>query len=183
MVATLRYTSTVAASFFFINIANYVFACNSIFDPDFSSTGHQPYGHDTYATIYNQYTVLASKIKITPNRLTGDRSITYGMGIEDTIPSSAVINWSERPTYKVISSGNTNSGLKPITLSWSRAKRFPHEDVYRALSAPFSANPVEIEVFNVVAEDPTGGSLGTVYFFVEIDYIVEMYELADLGSS
>jgi len=42
--------------------ANYLFRCNSIFDPDQSGIGHQPMGHDQYAQFYNNYTVIGAKI-------------------------------------------------------------------------------------------------------------------------
>jgi len=186
MVVTLRYCETISLTSALTNIANFNFCCNSIYDPNLTGTGHQPYGHDTYASIYNQYTVLSSKIKVSPTRATSASSLTYGVGIEDTIVSSTGTTslWAERPTYTALSNqAYAMNGCKPITKYWNRAKRFPHEDIYRALSAPFGANPSEIEVFNVVVEDPSGTALGTVYCFVEIEYTCEVYELKDLGSS
>lgn len=49
----------------FIN--NYIFRANSLYDPDETGVGVQPYGFDQYFTAagpYNQYEVLASKISI-----------------------------------------------------------------------------------------------------------------------
>ncbi len=40
------------------------FRLNSIFDPDASNTGHQPYGHDTLAALYNKYKVLRMKYQV-----------------------------------------------------------------------------------------------------------------------
>lgn len=37
---------------------------NGIFDPDFTGTGHQPYGYDQWKTFYNKSTVFASSIKV-----------------------------------------------------------------------------------------------------------------------
>lgn len=39
----------------------YTFRLNSIFDPDLTSTGHQPVGHDQMALFYNYYRVLSVK--------------------------------------------------------------------------------------------------------------------------
>jgi len=186
MVATLRYCETIAVTSSLATIANFNMACNSIYDPNLSGTGHQPYGHDTYANIYNQYTVLRSKIKATPTKGGANTSMTYGVGIEDTILSAGSIDaWAERPTYTVTSTQPYSStGSKPVIKYWDRAKRFPHEDLYRTVSAPFGANPSEIEVFNCVVQDTSGAtSLGTVYWFVEVEYTCEFYELKDLGSS
>ena len=38
---------------------------NSLFDPDFTGTGHQPYYFDQFATIYQRYTVIGSKLTAT----------------------------------------------------------------------------------------------------------------------
>ena len=35
---------------------------NSLFDPDQTGTGHQPYYFDQFAALYNRYTVLGSKL-------------------------------------------------------------------------------------------------------------------------
>jgi len=37
---------------------------NSIYDPNSSGTGHQPYGHDTYATMYNKYRVIGCRVQL-----------------------------------------------------------------------------------------------------------------------
>lgn len=42
---------------------SYIFRANSLYDPDYSGVGHQPYGYDQYVpTLYNHSTVLGSKI-------------------------------------------------------------------------------------------------------------------------
>jgi len=187
MVASLRYCTTVSVTNSLTPIGNLNFSCNSIYDPDVSGAGHQPYGHDTYADIYNQYTVLKSRLKVTPTFNGSNTPMTYGVGIEaSTLAAGANDVWAERPTYQVRGCNQPYSmlGQQPLVCYWDRNKRFPHNDTYRDLSAPFGANPTEIEIFNIVVQraDATT-ALGTVYMFVEIDYLVEMYEPKDLGSS
>lgn len=43
----------------------WAFRLNSIFDPDSSGSGHQPYGHDAMAGIYNRYRVYTCEWKVT----------------------------------------------------------------------------------------------------------------------
>jgi len=186
MVATLKYAETIALQTSVTPISWAHYSCNSIYDPYRSGTGHQPYGHDTYATIYNQYTVLKSRMKVQFSQ--GNSvlsSFTYGCVIEDDTGSSAYDTWRERPTAKshqlVINAGVEQ---KPIIQYWDRNKRFPHQDTYLQLSAPFGSNPNEEEFFVCIAQSQTSGTnLGTVYVSVEIDYFCEFYELKDLGSS
>jgi len=42
-----------------------VFRLNSLYDPDFTGTGHQPYGFDQLLALYNYYKVSAVDIKLT----------------------------------------------------------------------------------------------------------------------
>lgn len=42
-----------------------IYRTNSIYDPDYTGTGHQPMGHDEWSTLYNKYCVLAMDIKST----------------------------------------------------------------------------------------------------------------------
>jgi hypothetical protein len=41
-----------------------VYRMNSLYDPDLTSTGHQPYGFDTLATIYTNYKVHGFRAKL-----------------------------------------------------------------------------------------------------------------------
>ncbi len=45
-------------------IAQYAFTANGMYDPNITSTGHQPLGFDTIMGWYEQYTVLSSKITV-----------------------------------------------------------------------------------------------------------------------
>lgn len=46
-------------------LSSYTFNMNSIYDPDFSGTGHQPMFRDEMTARYSKYTVLASYISVT----------------------------------------------------------------------------------------------------------------------
>lgn len=58
----LRYGDTLA--FVTSGVNGYTFRLNSLFDPDYSTTGHQPLGFDQYAAFYGRYRVNACKIFI-----------------------------------------------------------------------------------------------------------------------
>lgn len=45
-------------------VGTYVFRANSIFDPNYTSTGHQPSGFDQLSPFYSQYIVLGSRIQL-----------------------------------------------------------------------------------------------------------------------
>lgn len=46
--------------------APYTFRLNSIFDPDYTSTGHQPRGYDQYASIFSKYCVVGAEVTVEP---------------------------------------------------------------------------------------------------------------------
>jgi len=45
-------------------VTQYVFSANGIYDPNITSTGHQPMGFDTMMLYYEQYTVVRSSISL-----------------------------------------------------------------------------------------------------------------------
>jgi hypothetical protein len=53
-------------------IDSYVYRWNSLYDPNYTGVGGQPTGFDQWATLYNNYEVVASSIKVTVfNNLAG----------------------------------------------------------------------------------------------------------------
>jgi hypothetical protein len=52
----------------------YLFRLNSLFDPDYTSTGHQPRGFDQWKTMYNKYCVIGAKVLIEPLQCVGTTS-------------------------------------------------------------------------------------------------------------
>jgi len=67
----------------------YTFRGNSVFDPDYTSTGHQPYYRDQLAAIYGRYRVYGSKISISAV------NEQVGSALQVTvIPSSEIITFT-----------------------------------------------------------------------------------------
>lgn len=54
-----------------------IYRSNSIYDPDYTGTGHQPRSHDQYALYYRYYRVLGCKIKVTAFWQDGAGKTTY----------------------------------------------------------------------------------------------------------
>lgn len=67
-IARHRYVGNITLS----NEANvtgsYLFMVNSMYDPDYTGVGHQPYFRDEMAAWYTNYTVLNCYIKVTPSQ-------------------------------------------------------------------------------------------------------------------
>lgn len=183
MVAKIRYADNVPLG----NTAGvsnvYQFRATSIFDPDFTGAGHQPYGHDTYQNIYNHYMVIKSTFTCTPTTPFNGRLI---------------VQTTDDQTISADSNGNTGAECKDSTVVtqsnatmpatarvyYDRDKWFSTRDQTQSSSADFGANPAENVFFNIqiYGSGPTT-SVGTTYFYIYIEFIVEMWELKDLGGS
>jgi hypothetical protein len=61
----LRYSSFSSLTSTTGAVASYVLRANDLFDPDFTSTGHQPMGFDQLMAFYNHFTVVAAKLIVT----------------------------------------------------------------------------------------------------------------------
>lgn len=64
LVTTLRYADVITLTSAVGAVAINAFRMNSLFDPDFTGTGHQPYYFDQLAALYNSYTVIKSNLKV-----------------------------------------------------------------------------------------------------------------------
>jgi len=176
--AILRYNTTITISPDAGLAGAYLFRCNSIFDPDYTGVGHQPYGHDQYDRIYNHYKVNYSTIVLTP--------VINGEGMFGcTITDDPTINVGF-DTVKEIKNTNmkamgANGVPDKVTQYYNKNQVFtPASD---GIGANFGANPSEQAFFHVwfTAKDST--STPTLILNVSIAYNVTMSELKDLGSS
>lgn len=61
----------------------YIFKLNSLFDPDHTSTGHQPRGFDQWKTMYNKYCVIGATVLIEPLKASAYESFTLFSYVDD----------------------------------------------------------------------------------------------------
>lgn len=96
----------------------YIFRLNSIHDPDYTSTGHQPRGADQWQNIYKKYCVVGAKVKVEPlvAGVTNIDTVLYGYLDDD---SSADIHTLEDirelnmpgSTHKYVELGESQRGI------------------------------------------------------------------------
>ncbi len=72
---TFKYTEVFSSSVVSAGGAQQTMNLNSIFDPNRTGAGHQPYGYDQLAALYNRYRVLKTQWKVT----FGTQSGTYNL--------------------------------------------------------------------------------------------------------
>lgn len=179
--ARLRYSTTIILNPTVGIPAAQLFRANSIHDPDYTGIGHQPYGHDTYASIYNHYNVRSSTITVTPTK---PRAGIFGVTLTDdsTVQSDYDTIREVKGTKYAVCSDN-GSPQTTVTQYYNCNQNFdiPFQ---KATSANFGQSPSEGMYFHVWAESPDSTEDGSQNaLVVNISFVVDMWELRDLGQS
>lgn len=171
------------------------FRANSLFDPDYSVGGHQPYGFDQLATFYQHYVVIGSKITVTPSK---DADLTYGGAFGVTLSSTSGLltgytatELMERPETKgyalmVQSASGMSSGpLLRARGFFSAKKYFGIATVvgHTQHQASVGANPTEDALFSVWYGSTQSSTPTACNFVVEIEYIAIFTEKKELEPS
>jgi len=173
-------------------VISHAFRANSIFDPDQSGTGHQPYGHDELQGLYANYRVLGAKIRVkfyNSTAVSGNPPCYCGVSLTQTnsIQSSLYTRLEEsRGRYSGLLTPDLASVVNKY-IPMSTKKMFAVKQVAdnAELQAAFGANPTKQAYFNVWIQPADQGSttVEDILFTVSIDYIVESFEpLRLLGS-
>jgi len=180
MRAVLRYSEAITLDAGMAIPVHHYFRAGSIFDPNYTGTGHQPYGHDTYQGIFNHYRVVKSVCKIT-NSNVGANNV-MGITLTDDVSSSTDFDGvREVKPSKFIPLVNC-SDPHSLVMEYNSAKAFP--DQGQATTALFGNNPAEEMYFDIWTEGATSTiNPSALAVIVCIEYYCEFSELKDLGQS
>lgn len=186
MKVTLRYCETVSVSPSGGVLSSYIFRANGIFDPNYTGTGHQPMGRDTWATLYNHYLVTGSRVKV--DYLTtvgGYYPVSFGVMTHDsgtvTATNPGTLIEQGLSTHKEVIIGSIANGPS-LTLrhEFDASKFFGMKagaDMIYDLGAQVGQSPAEEAFFALWVGGLTGSdTLGTVNMCVTIDYDVVFTE-------
>lgn len=181
MRANLRYSETFTLNPGVAANAHQLFRCGSIFDPNFALGGHQPYGTDTYALIFNHYRVIKSVCKVTCTTVSNTSQFGITLTDDSTVSGNYDTVREVKPTkWCVMGSGTEPKSLAQIYV----AKNVFRADTGTKTTALFTANPADEYFFDIFMQgvDVTG-DVGAGTFTVCIDYLCEFTELKDQGQS
>ncbi len=174
--------------------ANYLFRCNSIYDPDQSGAGHQPLTHDQWALFYQFYTVVGAKITCRfmadeNGEETNNQNHMTNVGIStihatsDTILAPTEFMENNRTTYGTIC---PQKPILSITKKFSSKNFFGYKNVIDEsdIGASFNNNPNN-EAFWQLKFWPTlaNGVARNVSVNVMVQYICILRERRNVGSS
>jgi len=155
------------------------FSMNSLFDPNRTGTGHQPYGFDQLSTFYNRYYVTGSKMTVTFSCQTKDNDTTVTgpilIGVtgrnESTFATQNADNWAEYPNADTQLLSTDTTSRKLVTTFSPQMLGYTKSD--RSNIASISTNPGR-EWFGAPWIFNTGSTAVTdTIAHVHIEYAVE----------
>lgn len=164
------------------------FRANGMYDPDQTSTGHQPMFFDQMTALYDHFVVIASKIQV--NFVLNE--CTSGVICTLTLDDDTSTYTSNKPEA-MVEGGRTAWGIgtpddrNQIILSRSFSpKRFlgrskPLSDP--ELKGSSSGDPTEQAYYVVGVESTDGATPGNIRCWVEIDYVAVWIEPKEIGQS
>lgn len=179
-----------------ISVAENIYRCNSVFDPDYTGTGHQPMGFDQWAALYTKYTVLGSKITMiytpsTPNTQTNITPGIFGVTMSKSAASvaatySSIDNLLEsKLTTDAKMFGYDDHSSHKIVKNYSAKKfhGFTNTNDNSHCSAVVTTNPALPAYFQCWAASIDGNDPNSNSFRVQIDYIVMFHDPTNLDGS
>lgn len=166
------------------NAYNWQFNLNSIHDPDRTGTGHQPYGHDQLATLYNRYRVISVSYVI--QCYSTGAALRFGVvpaNEPKVFTTMAEMAENPRAQYKLCVPGDTPPTIKGKVylpaLTGRNKTQYMSDDRYQA---QFFASPSELAVLNMAALDLTEAGT-SANWAVTLEYTVEVFDPNPLGQS
>lgn len=186
LITTLRYTGT-AQLVTGTSLVRQHFACNGLYDPDTSGTGHQPAYFDQLNALYNHYVVLGSKIRITFQAVDNFMPLLVCGLINDdstAITGTTVSTIAEQTQAKTIFLSPTDTNINTMHLFYSAKKVWGSDFIQKdSLQGTGAANPTELQHYDFYCMAANGSGVTTVHAYFEIEYICLFRELKEIAAS
>jgi len=187
MVMTHKYADSLALTSTLGAIGKHLFSCNGMFDPNASGGGHQPLYYDQMAALYNHYTIIGSRIKltVTPQNSTED---TYYIGCwldDDTTTTNitSLTDIAERTSGKLRLISSNSNNVYRFSNNWSAKKTFGGSILGNDnLQGTIGANPAENTYFGIGIQTASANT-AVCEVLIEITYIAVWEELKDVAAS
>lgn len=166
----------------------FIMNLNSLYDPDRTGIGHQPYGFDTLATLYNRYRVISCGWRATVCLSSTAPSIVIG-----AMPSNDLsILWGsmgemiENPRAKYITQNPGAAALVLKGRSYLPALMGRNKSQYMAddnYQATVVGSPNELGLLYLQSFDNTGVPLPSIRINIILEYTVEWFDQKHIVQS
>lgn len=181
MISYVRYADIVSTTSTVGSLAKYVFRWNSTFDPDQTSTGHQPLYRDVYAGIYDHYAVISARCRFEAVNPNTTDSVVCGIITDDDTSQSSSFQTLLEQSHGISELLTPLSGSKSrhmFTDTWDAA-RILGVDPYTSeeYKTAVGSNPTEESTLTAWSIPQNGTSSLSVQWRIEIVYHVLWTEL------
>lgn len=183
---TVRYSELINLTLDVTGQGYFTICCNGLYDPNITGTGHQPLYFDQLMGLYDHYTVLKSRIKITPFSISAGYPAMVTTWIDDD-SAPAISSYStvmERPGARTTIADLARNQAPSIWMSWDAKKTFggdPQSDP--TLQGSSSANPTETSNYITFVNGTANLTGGGMALMVEVYYDVVWDEFVSMQSS
>jgi len=193
LVTRLRYNDVVRISTTGLALGSYSFRMNSLFDPDFTGTGHQPYYFDQLAALYTRYVVVSSKITVEYMPITDYIAtavpvgpIVVGLRTDDNGSVSSTLSTAQEEqlsTTTLIGSptGGNNKITMVKTYSPSRDLGLTIDD--DTVGAPTNGNPSQVWFANLFSASIGDAASTTMLCKVQMEFVVKFTKTLEVSGS
>lgn len=166
--------------------ATQVYHLTSLFDPDFTGAGHQPIGFDQIMPMYDHFTVIGARVRVTATNTDTAQAQTILLQLKDSVTLSTNVEEileNGMTRWTVLSAEGGGSDTKTLTYNFS-AKKFygksPMDgDKYQGT---ITSSPAEGAFLHVIVSPP-GIDTSPVRITTIIEYIAVLSEPHQLAQS
>lgn len=187
IVVTMPYVDCRVLSSGITNFTYHIYRGASLFDPDFTGVGHQPLGHDQWATLYQRYRVLSSTCVAHIQSLEANTGQDCALAVLETSTGAAGFTDLAEQPYAVMKSTGALGGNSVMMTRNCITKSFegdPGAAYDKDYTADFGSNPTRDFFFHVgVRNADTNVLTNGAAICVRITYKVLLYDRIDLTQS
>lgn len=158
---------------------------NSLYDPDFSATGHQPAGFDNMAALYNRYRVDKVEIRFWFTSTSTTPSIITAVPNNDATAFVEANNAMEQPFARTFTVSQSQpyhfvQTYYPHRITGVPKTKYVSDDLYQAAK---TTNPSEVITLHFCNTDQTQAGSANTYINGKIILHATWYDPIDLGLS
>lgn len=190
--ARLRYCEIISLDSVIGGNAQYNFLANDLYDPNSTSTGHQPLGFDQLMAYYDHFTVIGSKItvRVTPTSTSGLVPGIMGIVLSD---NGSTVSGSSSVTH-LLEGRQTGRNVRWVgdrdrMTTYQMHKSFSHKKFFCKPShgseykGSASGSPTEKAYYEVFITSLNGNDPSAYVRTVTIDYIALFSEPKSIAQS
>lgn len=185
----LVYSENISMSPIGTGLSTQQFRINGLFQPNATTSGHQPRYFDQFMTFYNQYHVTGVKVTVKATldesddlqawialyAHTNDSSWGGPSGINDCIERKA--------PYRIVTNDGyvTMSAYFSVPKIWGKSRKYVLDDP--TFGGTSTANPVSSGLIDILAQNMDLSTVGVVRAVVKLEYDVVFSSPRNIASS